>query len=602
MAAKGQLDRIVATSTVAAAVLAAASGCALLVVIVAGGGGAAAGGSGSAGTIAGWMAALAEIAGIAGLARAGGTAGIAAWAVTAAAGLVAAVAGIGAVAAAAAARAVTAAARECRRLEAAHHDSEERFRALAEGSVDAVMTFDETGRIVFANPAAERLLGYSEVELLGRDSAVLLPEFLRRVHREELARYLATGVRTVSWQGVRLITVDREGKEVPVEASFIESRRGEKRLFTAVARNLSSRRLAERRLREDRKRFEALSEISRIALEDLEYRPMVQRICDTLARAFGWEFVTFVTIVPERGCFVCEAVAATCPTSVHVGYERELGTGVVGQVAATGKPMLLDDVRSCPVYVETLPGVRSEVCVPVAHRGSYLAVLNIESTRLAAFRHQLPFLTRVAEQVSGALASARMYEEVRQRATLALIDGLTGIANRRRLDAELEREWRRCNRSRAPLSLVLLDIDAFKSFNDMYGHPAGDDCLRRVAAALADVPRRAADLVARYGGEEFAMVLPDLDAAGALQLAEAARACIEALAIAHAGSAAAPVVTVSAGAATRYPGRGGSAAALLAAADRALYLAKRKGRNRVQAAPTPERPPRSSRLRRAGGQ
>jgi diguanylate cyclase (GGDEF)-like protein/PAS domain S-box-containing protein len=587
MAVRCQPDRIIAASRIAAVVLVGVAGCAVLAMLTAVAAGPAPAGSGGAD---GGLIAV-----VAGLAGAGRMAGLA-WALG-----IAALAVLGALAAAAAARAVAALERERRQLAASLHDSEERFRALAEGSVDAVMTFDTAGRIVFANPAAERLLGYPEAELLGRDSAMLLPDFLRRVHREELARYLATGERTASWKGVRLLSLDRDGKEVPVEASFIESRRGDERLFTAVARSLSSRRLAERRLREDRQRFEVLSEISRIALEDLEYRPMLQRICDTLARAFGWEFVAFVTIVPERGCFVCEAVTAACPTPIHVGYERELGTGVVGQVAATGKPMLIDDVRNCPIYVETLPGVRSEVCVPVAHRGSYLAVLDIESTRLARFRHQLPFLTKVAEQAAGALGSARLYEEVRQRATLALVDGLTGIANRRRLDGELEREWRRGSRSRAPLSLVLLDVDIFKSFNDLYGHPAGDDCLRQVAAALADVPRRAADLVARYGGEEFAMVLPDLDAVGARQLAEAARARIEALAIAHAGSAVAPVVTVSAGTATRYPGRGGSAAALIAAADRALYVAKRKGRNRVQAAPTPERPPRSGRLRRMGG-
>jgi diguanylate cyclase (GGDEF)-like protein/PAS domain S-box-containing protein len=592
MAERCQPDRIIAASRIAAVVLAGVAGCAVLAMLTAIAAGPASAGSGGAGGTGSAGLITAVVAGLAGAGRMAGLAGALG---------IAALAVLGALAAAAAARAVAALERERRQLAASLHHTEERFRALAEGSVDAVMTFDAAGRIVFANPAAERLLGYPEAELLGRDSAMLLPDFMRRVHREELARYLATGERTVSWKGVRLLSLDRDGKEVPVEASFIESRHGDERLFTAVARSLGSRRLAERRLREDRQRFEVLSEISRIALEDLEYRPMLQRICDTLARAFGWEFVAFVTIVPERGCFVCEAVTSACPTPIHVGYERELGTGVVGQVAATRKPMLIDDVRNCPIYVETLPGVRSEVCVPVAHRGSYLAVLDIESTRLARFRHHLPFLTKVAEQVAGALASARLYEEVRQRATLALVDGLTGIANRRRLDGELEREFRRGSRSRAPLSLVLLDVDAFKSFNDLHGHPAGDECLRQVAAALADVPRRAADLVARYGGEEFAMVLPDLDAEGARQLAEAARARIEALAIAHGGSAAAPVVTVSAGAATRYPGHGGSPATLIAAADRALYVAKRKGRNRVQAAPTPERPPRSSRLRRMGG-
>ena len=363
----------------------------------------------------------------------------------------------------------------------------------------------------------------------------------------------------------------------------------------------SAAELVERHLHEDRKRFEVLSEISRIALEDLEYRPMLQRICDTLARTFDWEFVAFISIVPERDCFVCEALNTACPTTIHVGYQRQLGSGVVGQVAATGQPILLDDVRSFPNYVETLPGAQSELCVPVTHKGSHLAVLNLESTRLAAFHQQLPFLIKVAEQVAGALASARLYEDVLRRASLALVDGLTGIANRRRFDAELEREWRRASRSRMPLSLVLLDVDCFKLFNDLYGHPAGDECLRRVAAELAGVSTRAADLVARYGGEELAMVLPDVDADAATRLAESARARIEALAIPHGASTAAPVVTVSAGAATRHPGRGSSAATLIAAADGALYLAKRQGRNRVRtAAGTHRRPPRRKRPLPAG--
>ena len=154
MATKSQLDRIVATSRIAAAVLAAAAACALLAI-------------------------AARLAGVGGTARTGGTAGIGAVAGVAALALAAVAAVAGALAALAAARAVASAARECRQLESAWQESEERFRALAEGSVDGVMTFDAAGRIVFANPAAERLLGYSETELLGRDSAVLLPEFLR---------------------------------------------------------------------------------------------------------------------------------------------------------------------------------------------------------------------------------------------------------------------------------------------------------------------------------------------------------------------------------------------------------------------------------------
>src|SRR5579862_752501 len=166
-------------------------------------------------------------------------------------GLISLIAAVCAAAAALAARALGAAARERRQLREAVRDGEERFRTLADAAVDAVVTFDSRGTVTFANPAAERLFGYAESELLGRDSATLLPEFLRRAHREELERYLSTGVRQLTWQGVRLLVLDRNGREVPVEATFTESRRGEERLFTAVARNLNPRRLSERRLRED---------------------------------------------------------------------------------------------------------------------------------------------------------------------------------------------------------------------------------------------------------------------------------------------------------------------------------------------------------------
>jgi diguanylate cyclase (GGDEF)-like protein len=373
----------------------------------------------------------------------------------------------------------------------------------------------------------------------------------------------------------------RTGEETAVEVSASGFRRGDERFFAGLFHGPRSRRLVERRLREDRQRFEVLSEISRIAMEDLEYRPMLQRLCDTLARSFNWEFVAVISALPERGKFVCEALATTLPTDIHVGYERELGSGVVGQVAATGVPILLDDVADHPGYVETLSGVRSEACVAIEHKGRRLAVLNLESREVGAFRHQLPFLTKVAEQVAGALASARLYEETRRSAHLALIDGLTGIANRRQFDSVLDREWRRAYRGRTALSLVLLDIDCFKLFNDAYGHPRGDECLRQVAAAFAEVAHRGADLVARYGGEEFALVLPEVDARGALRLAEAARHAVEALAIPHATSTAATVVTASAGVATGYPAAGGTIETLVAEADRGLYLAKRQGRNRV---------------------
>ncbi|HWV88232.1 MAG TPA: diguanylate cyclase [Capillimicrobium sp.] len=170
----------------------------------------------------------------------------------------------------------------------------------------------------------------------------------------------------------------------------------------------------------------------------------------------------------------------------------------------------------------------------------------------------------------------------RELAHLSGLDALTGVANRRALDEHLAREWGRMRRDGRPLSLALCDVDCFKDYNDRYGHPAGDACLRRVAEALGRAAGRSGDLVARYGGEEFAVVLPETGADGALPVAERARAAVGDLGIPHAGSQVAATVTISVGIATAQDGDP-DPAALLARADTALYVAKRGGRNRVVA-------------------
>jgi two-component system chemotaxis family response regulator WspR len=187
-------------------------------------------------------------------------------------------------------------------------------------------------------------------------------------------------------------------------------------------------------------------------------------------------------------------------------------------------------------------------------------------------------VARVEEQTRD-LASANSELEL-----LATLDGLTGVANRRRYDEQIALEWRRAQRSRAPLSLIFGDVDHFKSYNDTYGHAAGDECLKAVARAFQGAARRAGDLVARYGGEEFVIILADTPLEGALSVARNARAAVERLAIEH-REATAGRVTVSLGVATTVAERGAPASQLADAADRALYEAKAAGRNRVTAAP-----------------
>ncbi len=164
---------------------------------------------------------------------------------------------------------------------------------------------------------------------------------------------------------------------------------------------------------------------------------------------------------------------------------------------------------------------------------------------------------------------------------ISFLDGLTEIANRRRFDEFIDLEWRRSLRNSTPLSLIMIDIDFFKAYNDTYGHQSGDECLKRVANTLSASLNRPGDLAARYGGEEFAVVLAGTHRAGAAAVAEALRARVESLNIPHAGSRVSDRVTISLGVATMIPVRESSRVALIAAADRALYDAKHKGRNRV---------------------
>lgn len=195
-------------------------------------------------------------------------------------------------------------------------------------------------------------------------------------------------------------------------------------------------------------------------------------------------------------------------------------------------------------------------------------------------------LTAVVETLRDVTAQREAQDALE---ALAARDGLTGLANRRSFDAALATESRRCSRAGTPMSLLMVDVDHFKGFNDSYGHLGGDECLKLVARTIAAAVRRAGDVVARYGGEEFAVVLPGTGLDGAASIAERIRDAVEGLRVEHRSSAVGPHVTVSIGGATAPPGADPDA--LLAMADQALYRSKRGGRNRASLAAAPLRAP-----------
>lgn len=189
-------------------------------------------------------------------------------------------------------------------------------------------------------------------------------------------------------------------------------------------------------------------------------------------------------------------------------------------------------------------------------------------------------------EIDGVVAISRDMTEHKdlenKLAALATSDGLTGIANRRHFDERLQEEWARAKRDGTPLSLLLIDVDHFKKFNDQYGHQAGDGCLRAVARVLAEQAQRPADLAARYGGEEFALLLPNTASKGCEQVGEKVRAALHAYGMLHALNPPSKRVTVSLGGATNLPAEGAAdCTSLVEAADRAMYAAKDSGRDRL---------------------
>lgn len=184
---------------------------------------------------------------------------------------------------------------------------------------------------------------------------------------------------------------------------------------------------------------------------------------------------------------------------------------------------------------------------------------------------------RALEKSQRELAEANL---ILQR--LSSLDGLTGIPNRRRFDEALRSEWQRAIRHSTSISLIMLDIDYFKLYNDRYGHQGGDECLKCVARTLDESARRESDIVARYGGEEFAVILPETGAKGAVEVAEIMRGNIEQRNIPHESSKVSDHVTVSMGVATWVPERDSEPEELISMADQALYRAKENGRNQVK--------------------
>ncbi|HEX9860534.1 MAG TPA: sensor domain-containing diguanylate cyclase [Nitrospirota bacterium] len=410
-------------------------------------------------------------------------------------------------------------------MRAALVESEEKYRMLFNNGHDAVFVLKVSddgmpGRFVEVNDLACQRLGYTKEELL-----LMSP---KDIDTEESAENLPILMDTLRADGHALVEathVTKDGRNIPVEINVRLFEYGKVRHMYGIARDISERRMSE-----------------------LKYKAIIKSAMDGFI------------VTDIRGRFL-DVNDSYCRLT---GYSRVelMGMNIKDIEAAEDSSLLCRMARDGQSKFMT-----SHMCKD----GRVLDVeVSINYSEEGGGRFII-FLRDITE-------NKRLMDILRMH---SMQDGLTGLANRRQFDEILEREWRRSLREATPLAVIMLDIDNFKQFNDIYGHLAGDDCLKRVAGCLKGAVKRPADLVARYGGEEFVALLPVTRFDDAVNVASNMRSKVEAIGIPHDGSTVCAHVTVSAGIACMVPEKGGSSASLLQNADDALYRAKREGRNRV---------------------
>jgi diguanylate cyclase (GGDEF)-like protein len=331
---------------------------------------------------------------------------------------------------------------------------------------------------------------------------------------------------------------------------------------------------------------EILARVSMEALQGDTLNDVLQRIVDCLASSMPVAIASIILLNEASTHFIHEVWAGAIALDLPVALPWPVTLGVSGRCVRTGEAQLITDMQADPDYISGNSAVKSEYLVPIRHRARLHGILNLESVHADFFSPEIrAMFDAVARQIAGAVHLARVVGDLekanRKLEQLSMSDGLTGIANRRCFDRRLAEEWELHRLAGHSLALLLIDVDCFKALNDACGHLHGDDCLRTLARLFDNTSNGGQTLVARYGGEEFVLLIPRCDLESASRQAEMLRSCVEHMGTPHPASAVADHLTISIGVSATYPDAERPPEALILSADRALYLAKSRGRDRV---------------------
>ena len=466
---------------------------------------------------------------------------------------------------------------ERKRVEEALRESEERYRLHFESISDIIYSIDPEFKVLQVSPSVERFLRYKPEELVGKPFQglnILAPESLERAFMD--AMHVFSGERIVSTE-YEFISKDGTRKFGEVSGAPLYSQEGKVVAMISVARDITERKKAEEEVRRYTKQLEALFNIGATMSRTLNLEELLDNVLDTVLMVMGVEVGGIFLLDEQTSKLLLRAHRGMSPEFIRKVEVVSIGDGFIGQVAKSGKPILAEDVSADSKLSRMRKmgdGIQSFAAVPIMAKEKVRAVMGVGSRKYRKFPDwEILMLDTIANQIGMAIENAQLYEHALE---LAFTDSLTGLYNRRYLMDQIEREFIRAQRSKAPLSLVMVDLDGLKDINDRFGHHVGDGFLKEVAR-IVKVNTRASDVAARWGGDEFMLLAPGIDSRGAIKIAERIRAQVERYKMKLEGKEVG--ITISSGIVT-YPDHASVVAELLKKADEAMYNAKKGGKNR----------------------
>ncbi len=509
-------------------------------------------------------------------------------------------------------------------VETALNQREQEFRTLAENSPDCIMRCDREFRFLYVNPTVTKLTGIPGQLFINKTSQDMnFPDHLTDLWHNAMIVAFSTGQRQFLEYEIQLedglrtfqswVVPELQVAQVSQETYRNQSNQPHNPISSVliVAREISNLKKAQNALAQQAERERTLRLISQHIQQSLDLDQILSAAVTEVQRIFQgdrtliYRFEDYAT-----GVIIQEVTNPNYPYALEMAGELPFCCPDCCVTDTQYQTQVISDKdleagHEHPVQLMRTMGIKSMAIAPITQSqadGQCRAWGFLMVHHCATHRHwetdEVDLLQQIGDQLAIAIQHSELLEKFRSQAEqlsqanqfleeinvrlneLSNRDGLTQIANRRCFDVVLQQEWKRFQRTQEPLSLILFDVDFFKQYNDLHGHPAGDDCLIQIARTVEGLLKRKTDLVARYGGEEFVVILPHTDAMGACQVAELIRQSVLDLQLPHSHvNGCQRYVTVSLGIASQVANRCQSPQSLIDGADRALYQAKSQGRN-----------------------